>query len=112
MLALSLIKKPKLIDFHTTKNNIEYETYCIEYILNSFENKEFIKSIIVLWKCYVCFPILFYLREHRMQGRFAESNQPGLGAFPDIGTVGSALVAITVIAQCQMKNTRSDRFKP
>ena len=112
MLTLSLIKKPKLIDFHTTKHNIEYETYCIEYILNSFENKEFIKSIVVLWKCYARFLILPYLRKRRMQGRFAESNQPDLGAFPDVGNEESALVAITVIAQCQMKNTRSDRFKP
>ena len=66
----------------------------------------------MLWEYHARFLILPYLRERRMQGRFAERKQPDLGAFPDVGNEGSALVAITVIAQCQMKNTRSDRFKP
>lgn len=86
--------------------------YYIEYISKSFENKGYIKPKVVLWKHYVEFFLLLYLRIRRMQGRLSESTQPDLGAFPGIWNVGSALVAITMIAQCQMKNTRSDRFKP
>jgi len=112
MLVLKFTKKPKQSNSVSMRNTMASWNYYIEYISNSFENKEYIKSIVVLLKCYARFLILFYLRERRMQGRFAESNRPDLDAFPEIGNVGDALAVIIAIAQCQINNTRRDRIKP
>ncbi len=112
MLILNLTKKSKLIDFHIMRNNITSETYCIECILESFENEGYIKPIVVLWECYVVFSIFLYLKKFHVLGGIAKSNQPELSVFSKIGNNVNALAAIIAIAQCQIKNTRSDRFIP
>ena len=112
MLTSGLSKKSKLIDCHSTEDNMAQGKHYIEYSSKSIENKGYIKPKVVIWKCYTGFLIWVYIEKPRTQGRVANSNQPNLIAFPKIGNDVSALVTIIVIAQCQMKNTRSIRLKP
>lgn len=90
---------------------MKYTPYHFVIGLNARENKASIKSKVVLWKDYAGFSIWFYLKKFRVRVGIADSDQPELITFPEIGNDVSALMTITTIAQCQMKKIRSDRFK-